>query len=263
MEHVLTSVKKYRFFILIIFFLVVLSGCGSELTPIDSSSIGIFDKYFVYPFSILIKKLANFFHGSYGLSIVVITLGIRLVLLPFMYKQMKHGQVTQEKMKLIKPEMDLIREKYKNKNSMEDQLQLQQELSRLYKEHNFSPLSMASGCLPMIIQMPFLIAFYYAIRRTPEISEQSFLWFSLGETDLLLVIIAVVIYYIQAKVSMVGLAKEQQKQMAMMIWISPLMIGVISLNVPAALPLYWTVSGIFIFVQTFIIRKYFIKRIDS
>src|SRR5699024_12733723 len=80
------------------------------------------------------------------------------------------------------------------------QLEMQKELNDLYQKHNFNPVKMVTGCLPMILQMPILIGFYYAIRRTPEIAEQSFLWFSLGETDILFVIVAVIIYYLQAKV---------------------------------------------------------------
>ena len=108
----------------------------------------------------------------------------------------------------------------------------------------------------MILQMPILIGFYYAIRRTPEIAEQSFLWFSLGETDILFVIVAVIIYYLQAKVNLIGVDNAQRKQMAIMGFISPVMIGIISLNVPAALPLYWAVSGLYMIVQTLIIKRY-------
>src|SRR5699024_12518927 len=101
---------------------------------------------------------------------------------------------------------------------------------------------MVTGCLPMILQMPILIGFYYAIRRTPEIAEQSFLWFSLGETDILFVIVAVIIYYLQAKVNLIGVYNSQRKQMAIMVFISPIMIGIISLNVLAALPLFCEVN---------------------
>src|SRR5690625_6629314 len=94
---------------------------------------------------------------------------------------------------------------------------------------------MVLGCLPMFIQMPFLIGFYYAIRRTPEISEQSFLWFSLGETNISMALIAIVVYYIQARVSLIGLDQKQQGPMAAFVYISPIMIGIISFVMPAAL----------------------------
>lgn len=254
---ILTFFKKYRIISLIgIIGLLILTGCTNDTTPIDSTSTGIFDHYLVYPFSLLIKKLALFFNGSYGISIIIITIIIRLIIMPFMIKQTKSGQETQEKMKIIKPEMDEIQEKYRNKKGTETQLEMQQELAKLYKKHNFNPLQSVAGCLPMLIQLPFLIAFYYAIRRTPEIATETFLWFNLGQTDLILVVIAIVIYYLQARVSLIGLTGPQRKQMAFIALLSPIMIGIISLNVPAALPLYWAVGGLFILIQTWIVKNY-------
>lgn len=169
-----------------------------------------------------------------------------------MIKQQKQSKLSQEKMKVIKPEMDEIQKKYKDKRDMDDQLAMQRELNELYQKHNFNPVKMMSGCLPMIIQMPFLIGFYYAIRRTSEIGEQPFLWFNLGETDLILVGLAVAVYFLQALVSLVGLEQKQQGAMGMMVYISPIMIGIISLSMPAALPLYWTIGGLFMVIQTLI-----------
>ncbi|MBO1002560.1 membrane protein insertase YidC [Pseudogracilibacillus auburnensis] len=252
-NNVLTIIKKYR--LLIIFSLLFLTGCGTEITPIDGSSTGIFDHYFIYPFSLLIKTLANIL-GSYGLSIIIITLAIRLVLLPFMMKQMKASQIGQEKMKIMKPEMEQIQEKYRSKKGTDHQLDMQKELTALYKKHQYNPFQMAAGCLPMLIQLPFLFAFYYAIRRTPEISAQSFLWFDLGQTDIILVLIAVAIYFLQAKVSLIGLPETQKKQMAILGYFSPVMIGVISLNSPAVLPLYWAVGGLFVLLQTLYMKKF-------
>lgn len=252
----LTAFKKYRLLILVLLLIFVLAGCGANTAPIDSSSTGFFDHYFVYPFSLLIKKVASLFQGNYGIAIVLITIIIRFVLMPFFIRQSKNSKDSQKKMAVMKPEMDQIQQKYKGKRNTEDQLSMQRELNELYKKHDFNPVKMAVGCLPMLIQMPILIGFYYAIMRTPEIAEQSFLWFSLGETDILFVVFAVLIYYFQARVSLIGLDENQRKQMAMMSFISPIMIGVVSLNVPAALPLYWAVGGMFMIVQTLIIKKY-------
>ncbi|GGJ81909.1 hypothetical protein GCM10007063_00400 [Lentibacillus kapialis] len=110
----------------------------------------------------------------------------------------------------------------------------------------------------MLIQMPILIAFYWAIRGTQEITGHQFLWFDLGETDILLTILAVVIYFAQFKVSQIGLEPQQKKQMAFIGLISPVMIGIISLNAPAALPLYWAVGGLFIIGQTLISKKIYL-----
>lgn len=253
--NLLTTVKRFRVLILLVLSVFILGGCGGELTPIDSGSTGFFDQYFVYPFSLLIKQVAGLFGGSFGVAIVLITIGIRLVLMPFFIKQSKTSRESKGKMELIKPEMDAIQAKYKGNKNPEAQADMQREMAAVYKEHNFNPLKMVTGCLPIILQMPILIGFYYAIRRTPEIAEQSFFWFNLGEVNLLMVLIAAVIYLIQSGVSLIGLEAAQRKQMMIMGLLSPIMIGVISLSLPAALPLYWAVSGGFMIVQTLIVKK--------
>lgn len=237
---------------------LVLSGCSGINEPITENSTGWFDSIFVYNFSLLIKWLASFLGGSFGLSIIVITLIIRLAIMPFMIKQTRNSLEVQDKMKIIKPEMDAIQNKYKDKKDTESQSKMQQELMALYQQHNFNPLSSLSGCLPLLIQMPILIAFYHAIRRTPEIASHNFLWFNLGSTDLLLTGLAVAIYFIQSRVSLIGLDEAQKKQMAIMGIISPVMIGFISLNAPAALPLYWAVGGLFIIFQTLISKRIYL-----
>ncbi|MFD1849851.1 membrane protein insertase YidC [Oceanobacillus bengalensis] len=252
---IFTSVKKYSF-ILGILLLTLLSGCQAATNdPINANSTGFFDHYFVYPFSELIKWIANLFNENYGISIILITLVIRLALMPFILKQTKSSVQMRDKMAVIKPDMDALQEKYSAKKDRESQMQMQQEMMQLYQKHNMNPLASLAGCLPMLIQMPLLIAFYYAIRRTPEIATHSFLWFDLGQTDIILTVIAVVIYFVQFKVSQIGMDPKMKQQMAIMGLISPAMIGFISLSAPAALPLYWAVGGLFMIVQTLIARK--------
>ncbi|GGJ81914.1 hypothetical protein GCM10007063_00410 [Lentibacillus kapialis] len=81
---VFTFAKKYSFVGLIL--IIFLAGCGSGNEPVDAETEGFFNHYFVYNFSLLIKGLASFFNGSYGLSIITITLIIRLAVMPFMLK---------------------------------------------------------------------------------------------------------------------------------------------------------------------------------
>lgn len=251
-----TTFNKYKVVVVSFVLLVILAGCTGDFSPIDASSTGFFNEWIVYPFSQLIKWVAVLFQGSYGMSIIAITIALRLVLLPFMVNQTKQTAIGQEKMKELKPEMDAIQAKYKENKRMDQQMEMQKELSELYKKHDYHPLKMVAGCLPLLIQMPFLIGFYYAIRRTPEIANQPFLWFNLGETNLLLVAIAVLIYFIQSGVSQIGLEGAQRKQAAFMGILSPVMIGLISLTMPAALPLYWATGGLFMSVQTYFIKKY-------
>ncbi|HLR52206.1 MAG TPA: membrane protein insertase YidC [Candidatus Avamphibacillus sp.] len=255
-SSVFTFFKKYSFIGIIL--ILLLAGCSGINEPIDENATGWFDYYFVYHFSLLIKWLASFLNGSYGFSIIIITLIIRLAIMPFMIKQTRNSLEVQDKMKIIKPEMEAIQKKYKDKNDVQSKNEMQQELMKLYQQHHFNPLASFSGCLPLLVQMPILIAFYHAIRRTPEIAAHNFLWFNLGSTDILLTILAVAIYFIQSRVTLIGLDEAQRKQMALMGIISPVMIGIISLNAPAALPLYWAVGGLFIIFQTLISKKIYL-----
>jgi len=256
-QTVFTSLRKYSFLGIIL--ILLLTGCSNMNEPINAQSAGWFDHYFVYNFSIIIKGLASFFNGSYGWSIILITLIIRLAIMPFMIKQTRNSLEVQDKMKVIKPEMDAIQKKYKGKKDSKAQSEMQQEMMKLYQEHNFNPLASFSGCLPMLIQMPILIAFYHAIRRTPEIAAHNFLWFNLGQTDIILALIAITVYFIQSRISLIGLDEAQRKQMAVMGIISPVMIGLMSFNFPAALPLYWAVGGLFMIFQTLISKKIYLS----
>src|SRR5699024_7012936 len=224
-KNLLTRIRKYVPFISLLTLILLLSGCGQDFSPIDASTGGLFNQYFVYPFSLLIKGIAKLLGGNYGMAIILITIALRFVLMPFFLRQAKSGKESQGKMAEIMPEMERIREKYKGEMKTEDRLAMQEEISELYKEHDYNPAQMLTGCLPLFLQMPFLIGFFYAIRRTPEIAEQSFLWFNLGETDLWLVAIAVIVYFIQSRVSLIGLEESQKKQMAIMGILSPIMIG--------------------------------------
>ncbi|RDW19729.1 membrane protein insertase YidC [Oceanobacillus chungangensis] len=252
---VFTFFKKYKIGFLLLL-IVFLAGCqGAVNEPIDANTTGWFDHYFVYTFSRLIKGIAGVFNDNYGLSIIIITLIIRLALMPFLLKQTKSSMQMREKMSVIKPEMDALKQKYENKKDTASQTKMQQEMMQIYQKHNMNLLASLTGCLPMLIQFPILIAFYYAIRRTPEIATHSFLWFDLGQTDIMMTIIAVVVYYLQFKVSQKSMEPQMRKQMAFMGLLSPIMIGFISLNAPAALPLYWAVGGIFMIIQTLIAQK--------
>jgi len=241
--------KSLFVIILVMISAFVLSACSAQ----NSNGDGFFQNVFVHPFGSAIHSIATLFNGSFGLAIILITLIIRLILLPLMLKQYKNQQHMKEKMDLLKPEMDDIQKKMKAAKDQKKQLELRQEMVGLYKKHGVNPLSI--GCLPMLIQMPILMGFYYAIRGSEEIATHSFLWFSLGQPDIWITAIAGIVYYVQFKVSMSNMPAQNQSQMKMMGLISPLMIVMFSLNAPAALPLYWAVGGTFLIFQSMLGKK--------
>ena len=241
--------KNVLFALLGIVIVMVLSACSLD----SGQSSGFFTQYFVGPFISLIEWTAHLFNDNYGLGIIVITLLIRFALLPFMLKQYKNQTAMKIKMDALKPEMDSIQKKIKQTKDPKEQQNLQKELMGLYQKHGVNPLNM--GCLPMLIQMPILMAFYFAIRDSHEIATHSFLWFDLGQPDIWLTALAGIVYYFQFKLSQANLPTAQAEQMKFMGLLSPIMIVFVSFSAPAALPLYWVVGGLFLILQTYIGRK--------
>ncbi|MGN1401386.1 MAG: membrane protein insertase YidC [Bacillus sp. (in: firmicutes)] len=233
----------------------VLGGQHSLAAGTGAESQSFFQHYFVYPFSVILKTVAQWFDGNYAFSIILVTILLRLVLMPMMLKQNKQQQIIRKKMSVIQPEMAGIQEKMKKAATQEEKMKLQQDLMAIYQKHNFNPLSSFSGCLPVLIQMPILMGLYYAIRNAPEIAAQPFLWFNLGESDLIMAAAAALVYLLQFKLSVAGMPEEQKKQMAAIGYISPIMMGFVSISAPAVLPLYWVVSGCFMIGQTYLSRK--------
>ncbi|EWH20799.1 YidC family membrane integrase SpoIIIJ [Bacillus haynesii] len=227
--------------------IVLLAGCTEINQPITAESEGFWNTYIVYPLSQLITYVANLTNENFGLAIIIVTLLIRLLILPLMIKQTKSSKA----MQALQPEMQKLREKYSSKDQKTQQ-KLQQETMALMQKHGVNPLA---GCFPILIQMPILIGFYHAIMRTREIAEHSFLWFDLGERDpyFILPILAGVFTFIQQKLMMAGTA-QQNPQMAMMLWLMPIMIVVFAISFPAALSLYWVVGNLFMIAQTFFIK---------
>jgi len=242
--------KKLTLFSLFGIMLVVLSGCQAV-----ENQEGFFYNTFVKPMDWLLNNIGDWLGGSYGLAIIAITVAIRLILMPFMLKNYRQQSQMKAKMDIIKPKMDEIQAKLKQATTKEEQMALQQQMVGLYREHNINTLNM--GCLPIIIQMPIIMGLYFAILYSNEIKGSEFLWFSLGSPDIILTAIAGVIYFVQAKVSLWTVPEAQKQQMKMMIYISPIMIVIISISSMAALPLYWSISGLLLIFQTYLGRKYY------
>lgn len=252
--------KKGLLVIALIGILALLAGCTEVDQEITKQSEGIWNVYFVYPLSWLLTKVAEFFGEDYGLSIVLVTILIRMVLLPLNIKQLKSSKAMQD----IQPELQKVREKYSSKDQQTQQ-KLQKETMELFQKNGVNPLA---GCLPVLVQMPILIAFYHAIMRTGEIKEHSFLWFQLGDPDpyYILPIIAAGATFLQQKLMMAGTTATQNSmmpQMTMMLYMMPIMIGVVAIFFPSALALYWVVGNVFMVLQTLFIRKPMMKDRDA
>ncbi|KMK78307.1 YidC family membrane integrase SpoIIIJ [Alkalihalobacillus pseudalcaliphilus] len=232
--------KKYSLAAAMIAVLLLLTGCFEIDQPITSESEGFWNSFFVYPLSWLIIQLADFFNGSFGWAIVVVTIMLRTIMLPLMIKQTRSAKAMQQ----IQPEIKKLQEKYSAKDQKTQQ-KLQQEMMALWQERGVNPLA---GCLPILVQMPILLALYHAIMRT-DIGDGSFLWFALDQPDYILPFIAGITTYIQQKMMMV----QDNPQMKVLLVVMPVMIAVFAFFFPAALTLYWVVGNFYMIAQTYFI----------
>lgn len=235
--------RKFSLVAMMIGLLVVLTGCFNIDEPINADSEGIWDRFFVYPLSQIIIYFADLFNDNFGWAIIVVTIIIRIIILPLMIKQTKNAKAMQD----LQPEIKKLQEKYSAKDQRTQQ-KLQQEMMALFQERGVNPLA---GCFPLLIQMPILIALYHAIMRTEEMKGHSFLWLSLETPDpyFILPVIAGVTTYIQQKMMMV----TDNPQMQVMLYTMPIMIFIFAIFFPAALTLYWVVGNIFMIGQTYFI----------
>ncbi|MGM0508397.1 MAG: YidC/Oxa1 family membrane protein insertase [Fusobacteriota bacterium] len=194
----------------------------------------------------ILQQLYSVF-GNYGISIIGITLLIKFILFPLTLKQSN----SMKDMKKIQPEVDKLKEKYSD-----DKETLNQKTMELYKEHNVNPLG---GCLPILLQMPILWSLFRVLRRTGEeaiIPENAtFLIWKLTETDpfFVLPILNGLVAFAQQKV--MSADTSQNKQAQMMQYFFPVMILMISFNMPVGLQLYWLTSSAFSFFQQLYITK--------
>jgi YidC/Oxa1 family membrane protein insertase len=172
--------------------------------------------------------------ANYGLAIILITVLIKLVLYPLTNTQMKSMKNMQE----IQPKLKELQAKYK-----EQPEKLQSETMKLYKEKGVNPFG---GCLPLLIQMPILIAFYQALIKFEYAvpAHAAFLWIpNISQPDpyyILPILTALTTYY-QQRISTVDANDPTQKTMMM---VMPLFIGWIALKFAAGLAIYWVMFNI-------------------
>lgn len=226
---------------------VIMSGCSADPrnpVPIDPKN-GFWDKFFVWPLSELLDITADWFADNYGVAIFIVTIIVRLITLPLMIKQVRSSKKMQE----LQPELQKIREKYKD-----NQQKMQEETMKLFQKHNVNPLA---GCLPILVQMPILFAFYHAIIRNQSVKTHDFLWMNLGDPDpfYILPVLAGITTYLQQKMMGTSASPQMNQQMQIMLIVMPIMIVVIAVSLPSALSLYWVYGNIFTIIQTYFMYR--------
>lgn len=196
------------------------------------------------PVVTFLQVVLEFFHRitgmlgceNYGLTIILLTVVIKIILYPLTVKQVKSMKAMQD----LQPEMKRIQKNYKNNPQLQ-----QQEIAKLYREAGVNPLA---GCLPLFAQMPILMGMYYALRDFTYIGDPRFLWLpslSVEDPFYILPILAALMTYVQQKQT----TTEMNQQMKMMMIFMPLFFGWVCLNLPSGVVLYYVVNGVVQVIQ--------------
>ncbi|GAO99141.1 membrane protein insertase YidC [Fructobacillus ficulneus] len=197
-----------------------------------------------------ILGVSSWFSSSYGLGIIVFTILVRFVILPLMVYQID----SMKKMQSVQGEIKALQDQYPGRDTESRQL-LAAAQQALYKERGISPFA---SMLPLLVQMPVLIALYQGIHNSPVLRSGEFLWLNLGKQDpyFILPILAALFTFGSSWLS--TQANPQQNAMTkVMPFIFPFVILLTALAVPAAVSLYWVVGNLFQMIQTFFLQNPF------
>ncbi len=202
------------------------------------------------PLFLWLKWTYNHIVPNWGWAIVIQTLIINLALLPLRISQMK----SMLKMQRVAPQVKAIQEKYK-KYSMRDPRKqaMNEEIAAIYKTEGVNP---AGGCLPLIIQMPFLFAYYRMLGVALDLRLAHWAWVpDLSSPDpyhILPIAVIISMLFMQRMTPQAGMDPQQQKMMNL---VMPVMLGFISWNLAAGLCLYWSIGNLIGIVQQLVMNR--------
>ncbi|MBN8535629.1 MAG: membrane protein insertase YidC [Deltaproteobacteria bacterium] len=219
--------------------ITILSAISDELTSIINFGwLGFIAKPLLFTMKWFYAQISN-----WGVAIILLTLLVRLFVLPFNLMSMKSMKAMQK----IQPEMTAIREKYK-----EDPIRMNQEIMSLMKVNKANPFG---GCLPMLLQIPIFFALYRVIGSSIELYQSPFmLWITdLSSHDkfYVLPVLMGATMFTQQKITPTNMDPAQAKILLYM----PLVMSVFMLNLPSGLTLYMFVSGLFGITQQYFMLK--------
>ena len=218
---------------------------------------GLWTTFFVKPLAFILLYVGRTVK-NYGLSVILISLIIRLIAFPITKKTAMQSEL----MKKAQPELNRLQKKYAGKQDQESMIKQNQEMMAIYKKYNINPMA---GCLFSMLQLPIFIAFFEAVQRTPVIFEDRFLGLQLGTTPavgissatffayLILMIIIGGTTFFAFKMNATG--NMEDPTMKMMPMMMSGMIIVTALFMPSGLGIYWVTSNLFTIGQNFLVKR--------
>ena len=219
---------------------------------------GLWNSLFVKPLSFALIKIGQLVK-NYAVSLIIITLIIRMIVFPLTLNMAKQAKV----MKEVQPELEKLQKKYaKKEQTQENMMKQNQEMMAIYKKYNINP---ALGCIFSFIQLPLFIAFFEAIQRTPAIYEDFFLGLHLGTTPsvgfqsatfysyIILVVLIGATTFFSFKMNQTDMSgNPSMKYMPIMMTVMIIMMGFV---MPSGLGIYWVTSNVFTIVQNAIVGR--------
>ena len=198
------------------------------------------------PISVFFLKALRWIYGhvgNYGAAIILLTLGIRILLFPLMHT----STVSMRKMAKVQPKVKEIQAKHKKKKSdPQARAKMNQEMMALYKEEGVNPMA---GCLPLLVQLPLLWALYKLFLSAIELRHAPFIWWitDLSAKDPLYVtpVLMTATMWLQQRLAPQAGDPQQQRLMRMM----PLIFGIMFLQFPSGLVLYWLANNVITIIQ--------------
>jgi len=221
----------------------LLAAVGGKLE--EAIDYGPITRYFAF-FAVYLMKLMRWFQGfvgNWGIAIVLLTLTVKIVLLPLTLKSAQ----SMNEMRRLQPEIDRLREKYK-----EDKEQLNLAVMKMYQEHKVNPLG---GCLPLLLQMPVFFSLWGALQTSVELYREPFLWIhdlSIHDPIYVLPLVMGASMFLMQKLSPQPADSTQAK---MLLWFMPGFFTFIMIQLPAGLALYSLVNNVLSIVQQQILMK--------
>lgn len=247
------SIKRIALSIMGVAMLLVLTGCV-QVDKATGQPTGFIWNTIGAPMAEAIKYFATDKGLGFGVAIIIVTIIVRLIILPLGIYQSWKATLHSEKMNALKHVLEPHQTRLKEATTQEEKLEAQQALFAAQKEYGISMFG-GVGCFPLLIQMPFFSAIYFAAQHTEGVAEASFLGIALGSPSWILIACAGVLYYVQSLLSLHGVEDEtQREQLKKMIYMSPMMIVMFSIFSPASVTLYWVVGGFMMILQQFIVN---------
>jgi YidC/Oxa1 family membrane protein insertase len=227
------------------------TGSNATLEPLlDFGFFGAIGKYLFLALQFIHSHVVASWPGSWGWAIVLLTVAINLLILPLRIKTMQSGL----KMQRIQPQMDAIKEKYKKyKVTDPKRNDMNMEIMKLQKDNG---VNMFGGCIPTLIQLPLLFAFFAMLPKVVELRQAHWFWLpdltSADPYHILPIVMVLSQFLMQYYMPSPGVDPQQQKMMAFMM---PAVSGYMTWNYASGLALYWSVGNLISIAQQAIMNR--------